>query len=156
MKFNKCCKITSSIQGLFLFANAKHINLCAPCFLQNLVSKINAQKHVSKDFERYLFYNMINEFKLFFESIGVKSSKINKSLPHGKIYLNEDEFLLVKVSTLSNTGFPRHVLGKIYKLQKKCARYHLSSFSSSSSAPSIHCYKSGSSALSLILIHGFL
>jgi hypothetical protein len=97
------------------FADAEHISLYAPCFLQKLVSRLNAQKHISKALEGYLLYNPINEFEPFFESIGVKTSEIHRFLPPGKIYLNEDKFLLANVSTLRNSGFPSHVLGRLYK-----------------------------------------
>ncbi|GLJ18073.1 hypothetical protein SUGI_0318850 [Cryptomeria japonica] len=99
----------------FNFTDARDISINAPCFIHKLLSRVRQKKDLTRALKKRLLYNPINEFEPFFESIGIKPCDIHSLLPQDQLFMKESQALLAAVSTLSNIGFPRQELGKLYK-----------------------------------------
>ncbi|XP_057857466.1 transcription termination factor MTEF18, mitochondrial isoform X2 [Cryptomeria japonica] len=99
----------------FNFTDARYISLNAPCFIRKLLSSVRQRKNINPALQKHLLYNPINEFEPFFESIGIQPCDIHSLLPAHQLFMKENQALLATVSTLSNIGFPRQELGKLYK-----------------------------------------
>ncbi|KAF2302866.1 hypothetical protein GH714_009864 [Hevea brasiliensis] len=95
--------------------DAEYISKNSPNFLQNLLSKIDTEKDVTRSLNKYLMYNPINEFEPFFESLGLCPSELSSLLPRHLIFLSDDHVLLENFHVLCNYGIPRIKIGKMYK-----------------------------------------
>lgn len=110
---------TRSIQYL----DADNMSRNSPCFLEELLKKVEKQKDIRRSVSRYLRYHPINEFEPFFESIGLKPSEYVSLLPKNLIFLIDDQLLLQNYYALCKFGIPRNKMGKIYKEAPEVFRY---------------------------------
>lgn len=69
----------------------------------------------SRSFQRFLRYHPINEFKFFYESIGINYNEVLGLLPANKFFLSEDGTVLNVACALSEFGFPWNKLGRLYE-----------------------------------------
>ncbi|GFY93616.1 transcription termination factor family protein [Actinidia rufa] len=99
----------------FLFTDAEHMSRNAPIFLGKLVKKFKNDTEIKRSMTRMLRYHPINEFELFFESIGLKPSEYSRLVPHDMMFLTEDVMLLENYQVLCNYGIHRSNIGRIYK-----------------------------------------
>ncbi|PSS21136.1 Transcription termination factor like [Actinidia chinensis var. chinensis] len=99
----------------FLFTDAEHMSRNAPIFLGKLVKKFKNDTEIKRSMTRLLRYHPINEFELFFESIGLKPSEYSRLVPHDMMFLTEDVMLLENYQVLCNYGIHRSNIGRIYK-----------------------------------------
>ncbi|XP_028775885.1 transcription termination factor MTEF18, mitochondrial [Neltuma alba] len=85
--------------------------------LVNLIVKVDfSASTFSRNFEKYLRYNPIDEFEFFFESIGIDyNNGVSELLPPNKVFFSEDGSLLEAARALSFFGFPWDKLGNLYK-----------------------------------------
>ncbi|KAJ4702578.1 putative Mitochondrial transcription termination factor family protein [Melia azedarach] len=97
------------------YLDAEHISKNSPHFVQNLLSKIDSDKDVTRSLSRFLRYNPINEFEPFFESLGLSPSEISSFLPRHLIFLSDDEVMLDNFRVLCDYGIPRSKMGNMYK-----------------------------------------
>ncbi|XP_049383782.1 transcription termination factor MTEF18, mitochondrial-like [Solanum stenotomum] len=99
----------------FNYVDAEHISKNSPCFLQNLLSKVDNDQDVTRALTRYFRYHPINEFEPFLESLGLKQSELTSMLPRDLIFLSDDHVLFDNYHVLCYYGIPRTKIGKIYK-----------------------------------------
>lgn len=104
------------------FVDAEYMSKNAPHFLQSLVSRVD-HEDVARSLKKFLRYNPINEFEPFLESLGIKPSELNLVLPRGMMFLTDDLDMLDNYHALSNYGFPRNRIGKMYKEAKEIFGY---------------------------------
>ncbi|XP_044507148.1 transcription termination factor MTEF18, mitochondrial [Mangifera indica] len=95
--------------------DAEHISKNSPYFIQTLLSKIDAEKDVTRSLARFLRYNPINEFEPFLESLGLSPLEISSILPQQLMYLSDDDLMLENYHVLWGYGIPRNKMGKMYK-----------------------------------------
>ncbi|WJX77359.1 hypothetical protein P8452_60679 [Trifolium repens] len=97
------------------FTYAEHIANNSLCSLTNLISKVDfSLPTFSNNIKRVFRYNPINEFEVFFESIGIEYNLVSGLLPHDKLFFSQDRTLLEAACTLSDFGFPWEKLGVLY------------------------------------------
>ncbi|KAK2351802.1 transcription termination factor MTEF18, mitochondrial [Trifolium repens] len=97
------------------FTYAEHIGNNSLCSLTNLISKVDfSLPTFSNNIKRVFRYNPINEFEVFFESIGIEYNLVSGLLPHDKLFFSQDRTLLEAACTLSDFGFPWEKLGVLY------------------------------------------
>ncbi|XP_061368541.1 transcription termination factor MTEF18, mitochondrial-like [Gastrolobium bilobum] len=83
--------------------------------LTNLIAKVDfSASSFSKNFEKVLRYHPINEFEVFFESIGIEYNLVSGLLPNDKVFFSQDGTLLDAACALSDFGFPWENLGVLY------------------------------------------
>ncbi|XP_047334682.1 transcription termination factor MTEF18, mitochondrial-like [Impatiens glandulifera] len=99
----------------FLFTDAEYISHHSPLYLQKLLKRVKIDEDVKRSITRFLRYHPINEFEPFFESLGLNPSEYSSFLPRDLMYLDDDQTLLQSYNLLCNYGFPRSMLGRIYK-----------------------------------------
>ncbi|KAK7372581.1 hypothetical protein VNO80_05966 [Phaseolus coccineus] len=108
----------------YSFVDAEFISKNSPCFVQGLVSEFHGQDDdVATCLRKWLWYNPINEFEPFFESLGISPHELHLFLPRGMMYLSDDHVLLANFHALSNYGVPRNRIGKIYREAKEVFEY---------------------------------
>ncbi|KAJ0081519.1 hypothetical protein Patl1_11806 [Pistacia atlantica] len=105
------------------YTDAEHISKNSPYFIQSLLSKIDAEKDVTRSLARFLRYNPINEFEPFFESLGLSPLEISSLLPQHLMYLSDDDILLENHHVLWVYGIPRNKMGKMYKEAREIFGY---------------------------------
>ncbi|XP_031280770.1 transcription termination factor MTEF18, mitochondrial-like [Pistacia vera] len=105
------------------YTDAEHISKNSPYFIQSLLSKIDAEKDVTRSLARFLRYNPINEFEPFFESLGLSPLEISLLLPQHLMYLSDDDILLENYHVLWVYGIPRNKMGKMYKEAREIFGY---------------------------------
>jgi hypothetical protein len=98
------------------FPYAEHIARNSLFSVSNLIAKLDfSPSDFSKSFRRFLRYHPIDEFKFFFESIGISYGEVNGFLPANKFFFSEDGTVFSAASALSAFGFPWNRLGKLCK-----------------------------------------
>ncbi|XP_010520054.1 PREDICTED: transcription termination factor MTEF18, mitochondrial-like isoform X2 [Tarenaya hassleriana] len=98
----------------FPFLVAECMSRTAPAFLENPLKKLNARADIAKSISGYLLFHPINEFEIFFESLGLKQTEYRNLLPGDKMFLNEDYLMLENYHILYNYGIAHEKIGKIY------------------------------------------
>lgn len=108
----------------YSFLDAEFISKNSPSFVQGLVSEFRGQDDdVATCLRKWLWYNPINEFEPFFESLGISPRELPSFLPRGMMYLSDDHVMLANFHVLSNYGVPRNRVGKIYREAKELFGY---------------------------------
>ncbi|CAK8530658.1 unnamed protein product [Lathyrus sativus] len=110
----------------YTFIDADFIAKNSPHFIRELITGVtfnNSDDDFSRDLERYLMYNPINEFEPFLESIGIKHRELKLFLPEDLIFLSDDSVLVDNFHVLFNLGVPRNRMGKIYKEAREVFGY---------------------------------
>ncbi|XP_047315308.1 transcription termination factor MTEF18, mitochondrial-like [Impatiens glandulifera] len=107
----------------FPFTDAEYISRHSPLFLQELLKRVNIEQGIRRSITRFLRYNPINEFEPFFESMGLSPYEYSSFLPRDLMYLDDNQTLLQNYTVLCNYGFPRGMLGRIYKEAADVFRY---------------------------------
>jgi len=108
----------------YSFVDAEFISKNSPSFVQGLVSEFHGQDDdVATCLRKWLWYNPINEFEPFFESLGISPHELPLFLPRGMMYLSDDHVMLANFHALSNYGVPRNRVGKIYREAKEVFGY---------------------------------
>ncbi|KAM7272052.1 hypothetical protein ACFE04_031266 [Oxalis oulophora] len=99
------------------FLDAEHFSKNSPRFLKKLMKKVQPKSgdDIRKSLARYFRYHPINEFELFFESMGLKPIEYTPYLSHGMIFLSDDELSLENYHVLCDYGVAR-VLRALEKL----------------------------------------
>ncbi|KAK7276487.1 hypothetical protein RIF29_17627 [Crotalaria pallida] len=113
----------------YTFMDAEYISKNSPHFVQLLLSQL--ENHYDDEFDddvagclrKFLWYNPINEFEPFLESLGILPFELPLFLPHDMMYLSDDYLLLENFHALSNYGIPRNRIGNIYKDAKEVFGY---------------------------------
>lgn len=105
------------------FNDADYISKNSPCFIKDLLSKVDAEKDVAKSLSKLLRYNPINEFEPFFESLGLSPSEVPPLLPRHLMYLSDDHLLLENYRVLCDYGIPRGKMGEMYKTAREILGY---------------------------------
>ncbi|XP_057435826.1 transcription termination factor MTEF18, mitochondrial-like isoform X2 [Lotus japonicus] len=99
----------------FPFTYAELIGNNTLCSLSNLIAKVEfSPSTFSKSFQRVLRYHPINEFEVFFESIGIEHHLVSGLLPDDKVFFSQDRSLFDAACALSDFGFPWEKLGVLY------------------------------------------
>ncbi|XP_012569111.1 transcription termination factor MTEF18, mitochondrial-like [Cicer arietinum] len=97
------------------FTYAEQISNNTLYSLTNLISKVNfSAPTFSKNINKVLRFHPINEFEVFFESIGIDYNLVSHLLPNDKMFFSQDGTLLEAACTLYNFGFPWEKLGVLY------------------------------------------
>ncbi|RHN47141.1 putative transcription regulator mTERF family [Medicago truncatula] len=97
------------------FTYAEHIGNNTFCSLTNLISKVNfSPPTFSNNIKRVIRFHPINEFEVFFESIGIDYTLVSDLLPNDKLFFSEDRTLLEAACVLCDFGFPWEKLGVLY------------------------------------------
>ncbi|XP_027352251.1 transcription termination factor MTEF18, mitochondrial-like [Abrus precatorius] len=98
------------------FTYAEHIGNNTLRSLTHLIAKVKpfSAPTFPKSFERVLRYHPVNEFEVFFESIGIEFDLVSGLLPHDKVFFSEDGTLFNVACALSDFGFPWEKLGLLY------------------------------------------
>ncbi|XP_010520058.1 PREDICTED: transcription termination factor MTEF18, mitochondrial-like isoform X2 [Tarenaya hassleriana] len=99
----------------FPFLVAECMSRTAPAFLENPLKKLNARADIGKSISEYLLFHPMNEFVIFFESLGLKQTEYRNLLPGDKMFLDEDYLMLENYHILYNYGIAHEKIGKIYK-----------------------------------------
>lgn len=107
----------------FQFLDAEHMSKYSPVFVKNLLKKVNIDADIRRSITRYLRYHPINEFEIFFESMGLKPQEYSSLLPRDLMYLSDDDLLLENYHVMCNYGIARNKMGKIYKEATEVFRY---------------------------------
>ncbi|TXG64774.1 hypothetical protein EZV62_011768 [Acer yangbiense] len=110
---------TRSLQYL----DAEHMSKNSPRFIDQLLKQVQNAADIKWSITRYLWFHPINEFELFFESLGLKPFEYRSLLPHDLMFLSDDELLLENYYVLCNYGIARSKIGKIYKQAMEVFRY---------------------------------
>lgn len=98
---------------------AENISKYSAVSLSNVMSKVKfSTSDFSKSLQRFLRYHPVNEFELFFESIGIDVNDLDGILPARKFFLSEDLNAFNAACTLYSFGIPWNKLGMLYKEQK--------------------------------------
>lgn len=116
------------------FSDAKHISERSPVFLGELLEEVNTavtkpadqggdevrlrskvKKRVSKALVRLFHRHPVNEFRPFFESIGLRPSECDSLLPQDLTFLADAEMLLESYRALCSYGIARRKIGRIYR-----------------------------------------
>ena len=103
----------------FSFNDAEHISKNSPAFVENLLSKVDAESDIARSLSRSFRYDPINEFEPFFESIGLKPSEVPLHLPKHLIFMSDDPTMLENFRALSAYGIPRCKIGAMYREAKQ-------------------------------------
>ncbi|CAL0307552.1 unnamed protein product [Lupinus luteus] len=112
----------------YTFMDAEYISKNSPHFVQLLLSQLE-HHDVANDvgvagcLRKLLWYNPINEFEPFLESLGIIPAQLPLFLPHGMMYLSDDYLLLENFHALRNYGIPRNRIGIIYMDAKEVFGY---------------------------------
>ncbi|XP_057450743.1 transcription termination factor MTEF18, mitochondrial-like [Lotus japonicus] len=98
------------------YAHADQIAKNSLLTLTNLISKLGSFTPSSfpKTLDKFLRYNPINEYELFFESIGIHHAQLPALLPNDKFFFSEDGSFLDAACALYEFGFPWDKLGLLY------------------------------------------
>ncbi|KAK7340402.1 hypothetical protein VNO77_21104 [Canavalia gladiata] len=98
------------------FTYAEHIGNNTIRSLTHLVAKVRTFQAPTfpKSFERVLRYHPVNEFEVFFESIGIEYDLVSRLLPDDKVFFSQDGNLLDAACALFDFGFPWEKLGVLY------------------------------------------
>lgn len=107
------------------FLDAENMSRNSPEFLDRLLKTVSIDDDdgVCQSVTRFLRYHPINEFEPFFESIGFKSCEYSLFLPRNLMFLSDEQTLLRNYYVLCNYGFPRDLIGNIYKEATEIFRY---------------------------------
>ncbi|KAK1563600.1 hypothetical protein Q3G72_029866 [Acer saccharum] len=105
------------------FLDAEHMSKNSPHFIEQLLKQVQNAADIKWSITRYLWFHPINEFELFFESLGLKPFEYRSLLPHDLMFLSDDELLLENYYVLCNYGIARSKIGKIYKQAMEVFRY---------------------------------
>ncbi|KAK1559393.1 hypothetical protein Q3G72_013943 [Acer saccharum] len=105
------------------FLDAEHMSKNSPRFIDQLLKQVQNAADIKWSITRYLWFHPINEFELFFESLGLKPFEYRSLLPHDLMFLSDDELLLENYYVLCNYGIARSKIGKIYKQAMEVFRY---------------------------------
>ncbi|RRT72125.1 hypothetical protein BHE74_00036216 [Ensete ventricosum] len=102
------------------FSHADHIVSNSPCALSAFVAQVAvppdaAVADLRRALTRFLYYQPVDEFEFFFESIGLPLSSCAAAASSRGIFLSDDAPLLAAVSTLIHYGFPWTKLGLLYR-----------------------------------------
>ncbi|KAL4578679.1 hypothetical protein LXL04_014808 [Taraxacum kok-saghyz] len=98
---------------------AENISKHSVVSLSTVISKVKfSTSDFSKSLQRFLRYHPVNEFELFFESIGIDINDLNGILPARKFFLSEDLNAFNAACTLYSFGVPWNKLGMLYKEQR--------------------------------------
>uniref|UniRef100_A0A8R7TK51 mTERF domain-containing protein 1, mitochondrial n=1 Tax=Triticum urartu TaxID=4572 RepID=A0A8R7TK51_TRIUA len=117
------------------FTDAKHISERSPVFLGELLDEVKVnkavtkaadqgedearlrskvKKRVSRALVRLFHRRPVNEFRPFFESIGLRPSECDYLLPQDLTFLADAEMLLESCHALCSYGIARRKIGRIY------------------------------------------
>ncbi|KAJ0088434.1 hypothetical protein Patl1_33029 [Pistacia atlantica] len=107
------------------FIDADSMSKNSPFFLQNILKRVENEGDIGSSITRFLRYHPINEFELFFESLGLTPSEYSPFLPRDLMFLSDDELLLENHHVLFNYGIERNNIGKIYKEATEVFRYNV-------------------------------
>ncbi|KAK1384775.1 hypothetical protein POM88_022510 [Heracleum sosnowskyi] len=107
----------------FHYLDAERISKNSPCFVQNLLCKVEREQDVSRDLAKFFRYNPINEFEPFLESLGLSPSELKHLLPRDLLFLGDDRSLLENFHVLCEYGIPQSKIGKIFKEANEIFRY---------------------------------
>ncbi|KAK2642777.1 hypothetical protein Ddye_024540 [Dipteronia dyeriana] len=105
------------------FLDAEHMSKNSPHFIEQLLKQVQNAADIKGSITRYLRYHPINEFELFFESLGLEPFEYRSLLPRDLMFLSDDELLLENYYVLCNYGIARSKIGKIYKQAMEVFRY---------------------------------
>ncbi|XP_076922588.1 transcription termination factor MTEF18, mitochondrial-like [Bidens hawaiensis] len=98
---------------------AENISKYSTISLSTFISKL---KYSSKTFpnslQKFFRYHPVNEFELFYESIGINVSELDLVLPTRKFFLSEDRCTFNVACTLYGFGIPWNKLGVLYREEK--------------------------------------
>lgn len=105
------------------FVDAESMSRYSPIFLEKLLGSVEHEGDVERSITRFLRYHPINEFELFFESVGLQPAEYNAFLPRNLMFLSDDDLLLENYHVLCNYGIERNKIGKIYKEASQIFQY---------------------------------
>ncbi|KAI3802568.1 hypothetical protein L1987_30705 [Smallanthus sonchifolius] len=95
---------------------AENISKNSIVSLSTVISKVKfSAPGFSKSLQKFLRYHPVNEFELFFESIGIDVSELDSFLPARKFFLSEDRNSFNVACALYGFGVPWNKLGILYK-----------------------------------------
>ncbi|KAI3723947.1 hypothetical protein L2E82_35709 [Cichorium intybus] len=98
---------------------AENISKYSAVSLSAVISKVKfSASDFPKSLHRFLRYHPVNEFELFFESIGIDVDDLDGVLPARKFFLSEDLNAFNAACTLYGFGVPWNKLGMLYTEQK--------------------------------------
>ncbi|KAI7732306.1 hypothetical protein M8C21_010045, partial [Ambrosia artemisiifolia] len=98
---------------------AENISRYSIVSLSTVVSKVTfSASDFSKSLQKFFRYHPVNEFELFFESIGIDVNELDLVLPTGKFFLSEDRNVFNVACVLYEFGIPWNKLGILYKEEK--------------------------------------
>ncbi|KAD4585575.1 hypothetical protein E3N88_23176 [Mikania micrantha] len=87
--------------------------------LSSFISKVKfSAPDFSKSLQKFFRYHPVNEFELFFESIGIDVNEFDLILPTCKFFLSEDRNVFNVACALYGFGVPWNKLGILYKEEK--------------------------------------
>ncbi|KVI07894.1 Mitochodrial transcription termination factor-related protein [Cynara cardunculus var. scolymus] len=98
---------------------AENISKYSIVSLSGAISKVKfSTSDFSKSLQRFFRYHPLNEFELFFESIGIDVNELDGFLPARKFFLSEDLNAFDAACVLYGFGIPWNKLGMLYKEEK--------------------------------------
>ncbi|MFS7951147.1 putative transcription regulator mTERF family [Helianthus anomalus] len=98
---------------------AENISKYSVVSLSTVVSKVKfSASDFSKSLQKFLRYHPVNEFELFFESIGIDVNELDLVMPTRKFFLSEDRNAFDVACALYGFGIPWNKLGILYKEEK--------------------------------------
>lgn len=98
---------------------AENISKYSVISLSAIISKVKfTTPNFSKTLQRFLRYHPVNEFELFFESIGIDVNELDGVLPARMFFLSEHVILFNAACALYGFGVPWNMLGMLYKQEK--------------------------------------
>ncbi|XP_071706739.1 transcription termination factor MTEF18, mitochondrial [Rutidosis leptorrhynchoides] len=98
---------------------AENISKYSVVSLSAAISKVKfSTPDFSKSLQRFLRYHPVNEFELFYESIGIDVNELDGVLPARKFFLSEDVNPFNVACALYGFGVPWNMLGMLYKQDK--------------------------------------
>nr|XP_043608543.1 transcription termination factor MTEF18, mitochondrial [Erigeron canadensis]XP_043608549.1 transcription termination factor MTEF18, mitochondrial [Erigeron canadensis] len=98
---------------------AENISKYSVVSLSATISKVKfSTSEFPKSLQRLFRYHPVNEFELFFESIGIDVDELDGVLPAHKFFLSQDLDTFNAACTLYGFGFPWNKLGILYKEEK--------------------------------------
>ncbi|KAG0473904.1 hypothetical protein HPP92_015761 [Vanilla planifolia] len=112
----------NSTRGIY-YTDAEYMSRNSPIFLGKLLEEVEDEEETDRALRRYLRYHPINEFELFFESIGLKPSEYNPFLPQDLMFLSDEQELMNNCRDLCNYGVARRRVGRIYKEAREVFKY---------------------------------
>ncbi|PWA36047.1 Mitochodrial transcription termination factor-related protein [Artemisia annua] len=98
---------------------AENISKYSVVSLSSVMSKVQfTTSDFSKSLHKFLRYHPVNEFELFFESIGIDVDELDGVLPVRKFFLSDEINVFNAACVLYCLGVPWNKIGMMYKQEK--------------------------------------